>query len=209
MWHKRGNMILGDEDLKYYLERKKLVVEQISEKTIRENGLDLKIDNEIAIEKITKYKTTYDKLDEMTGYDYTVLIDSHNEEDVKNRFEKIKAIYNLNNPDDKPYFIIQPHSLNLLSTQEYVKFPDDLIGFCALRSSVARHGFIAPITIVDAGFEGTLTIEVFYAGTRPFKLYVGDRFLHLIVEKTASPVRHPYVGIYKGQKGVRTPKCLD
>ncbi len=192
-------MILGDEDLRYYIEKKKLVVEPIGEKTIRENGLDLTIDNEIAVEKIIEHSIwEYDK-------NYRPVIDSHNEDDVKERFEKIKATIN----STGEYFIIQPQSLNLLSTQEYVKFSDDIMGLCALRSSVARHGFIAPMTIVDAGFEGNLTIEVIYSGIRPFKLYVGDRFLHLIICKTSSPVRNVYSGVYKGQKGVRVPKMLD
>lgn len=183
-------MILGDEDLKYYIEMNKLVIDPVKEKTIRENGLDLTIDNEIAVEKIIEHPT---------------IIDSHNESDVKGRFKKIGSTKDTTSE----YFIISPNSLNLLSTQEYVKFGNDIMGFCSLRSSVARHGFIAPITIVDAGFEGTLTIEVFYSGIRPFKLYVGDRFLHLIIAKTNSPVKNVYNGVYKRQKGVRTPKCLD
>lgn len=196
-------MILGDQDLKYYLEQKKLVIEPITEKTIRENGLDLTIDNEIAVEKLIAHPTFG------IDYNYRPIIDSHNENHVKERFEKVKSGLSTNSSHTEEFFIIQPNSLNLLSTREYVKFPDDLMGFCALRSSVARHGFICPTTIVDAGFEGTLTIEVIYAGYRPFKLYVGDRFLHLIVSKTSSPVKKLYDGVYKGQKGVKTPKCLD
>ncbi len=196
-------MILGDTDLKHYIEQKRLIVNPLSSKCIRENGLDLTIDNEMVIEN---------KIDPKFGYDkyYIPIIDSHNEKDVKERFEKVRANFNIIDKfHTEEYFIIQPKSLNLLSTQERVEFPDDLMGFCALRSSVARHGFICPMTIVDAGFKGTLTIEVIYAGIRPFKLYVGDRFLHLIVAKTSSPVKNLYNGIYSGQNGVRTPKCID
>lgn len=188
--------VLGDQDLRNYLESKKLSIEPIKEKTIRENGCDLTIDNEIGIEIIN-----------ITNNDF--IIDSHNEENVKKRFLIEKAKYERVMEKKIEYFIIQPMSLNLFSTQEYVKFPNDLMGFCALRSSVARHGFIAPITIVDAGFEGTLTIEVVYTGKRPFKLYVGDRFLHLVIEKISSPVKNTYNGVYKGQRKVRIPKCLD
>lgn len=201
-------MILSDEDLRYYIEKKKLVIESINEKTIRENGLDLTIGDEIGIENVIKDVCGYDK-------SYEHVIDSHNEDDVKNRFKIVKAnkedfkqkMHNFSS--DEKYFIVEPHSLNLLTTQEYVKFPDDLMGFCAVRSSIARHGFICPMTIIDAGFEGTLTIEVIYSGIRPFKLYVGDRFLHVIICKTSSPVRNLYSGVYKGQNGIRIPKCLD
>lgn len=179
-------MILGDEDLRYYLEKGKIIVSPIRDDTIRENGLDLRIANEIAVEKRSKGR----------------IIDSHSMNDCRNRYEICRCINDC-------YFIIEPHSLNLFSTIETIELPDDIMGFCALRSTVARHGFIAPITIVDAGFIGTLTIEIFYSGGRPFKLYSGDRFLHLILCKTNSPVREPYNGVYKGQKGVKIPKVID
>ncbi len=181
-------MILGDEDLKYVIQEGKLTINPLTDKSIRENGVDLTIDSEIAVEK------------EMWGN-----VDSHNENDITERFRIIKSTKDLSGE----YFIIKPQSFNLLSTKEYVTFPDNLMGFCALRFSIARSGFISPMTIVDAGFSGNLTIEVVYSGCRPFKLYVGDRFLHLIVAKTLSPVKNTYKGVYKGQKGVRIPKCID
>lgn len=208
-------MILGDQDLRYYLEKKKLIVDPIGEKTIRENGLDLSIGKEIAIEK-----NCYTSTDSEGRFSMENIIDSHNEKDVKDRFIINYCVPNIiiekeisdtvkQYSIDYGHFIIEPHTLNLLTTQEYVKLSDDIMGFCSLRSTVARHGFIAPITIVDAGFEGTLTIEVFYGGKRPFKLYTGDRFLHLIIAKTNSPVKDMYNGVYRGQRGVRLPKCLD
>lgn len=181
-------MILGDSDLRDVINEGKLIVTPLTDKSIRENGIDLTIDNEIGIEK------------NLWGN-----IDSHNEDDVRERFKIIKATKDLTGE----YFVIKPQSFTLLTTKEHVEFPDNLMGFCALRSSVARSGFICPMTIVDAGFKGNLTIEVIYSGIRPFKLYVGDRFLHLIIAKTLSPVKNPYKGVYKNQKGVRVPKRID
>lgn len=189
-------MILSDEDLRYYLEKKKLIINSIHKKTIRENGVDLIIDYTIGKEKQSE------------SFLSTCVIDSHNKEIVDNIFEKQLFIQDSFNKEQK-YFILEPKTLYLLSTQEYIKLPDDLMGFCCLRSTVARYGFIAPITIVDAGFEGTLTIEVFYSGNRQFKLYVGDRFLHLVFARLNTPVRNLYNGIYKCQKGVKFPKCMD
>lgn len=181
-------MILGDEDLKTYIKDGKLIINPLTDESIRENGIDLTIDNEIGIEK-----------------EIWKNVDSHNENDIKERFEIIKSTKDLSGE----YFIIRPQSFNLLTTREFVEFPDNLMGFCALRSSIARSGFICPMTIVDAGFKGNLTIEIIYSGIRPFKLYVGDRFLHLIVAKTLSPVKNPYSGVYKNQIGVRVSKCID
>ncbi|MCE4622278.1 MAG: dCTP deaminase [Desulfurococcales archaeon] len=60
-------------------------------------------------------------------------------------------------------------------------------------------------TVVDAGFEGQLTIEII-GSSFPVKLYPGDRFLHLVLVKLNTPAHRPYRGQYKGQTGVRLPK---
>ena len=72
------------------------------------------------------------------------------------------------------------------------------------------HYYIAGIylthnTIVDAGFEGNLTIELIGSGF-PVKLYAGERFVHLVFAKLTSPVEKPYKGKYQRQRGVTLPK---
>jgi dCTP deaminase len=78
------------------------------------------------------------------------------------------------------------------------------MGFVNLRSSYARIGLTIPPTIVDANFEGQLTIEL-VGGDFPVKLYAGDRFLHVVFARLSSIVEKPYSGKYQGQKGVRLP----
>lgn len=177
-------MILGHEDIEHYIKTHKLEINNINETTIRENGLDCKIGGEIAIDiHVPK-----------------LIIDTHDKSSIDSRFKFIKF---------EDYIIIPPKTNILLVTDEEFKIPDDIMAFCASRSTIARQGFIIPITIVDAGFEGTLTIEAFYGGNNPIKLYKGDRFLHVIFAKINSPVLSPYKGIYSGQTGIRLPKVMD
>jgi len=199
-------MILSDTDIKNYIKLGKLKIESprnhlfnIDGLSIQQNGLDCRIGNTIAIDKTVttmyqdeKQKRHGDPFDEC-------VIDTHNQDSINSRFktEMFDSI------------VIQPRTNILLVTEEEFEFPDDLMAFCGLRSSVARNGFIAPITIVDAGFKGTLTIELFYGGNNPIKIYAGDRFLHMIFAKTNSPVQFPYNGFYNGQKTVNLPKTLD
>lgn len=77
-----------------------------------------------------------------------------------------------------------------------------------MRSTFARLGFVSPLTIIDAGFEGTLTIGVFYGGNVPIKVPVGCRFLHVVFVLLKSEADLPYQGHYKKQKGVSIPKSL-
>ncbi len=154
------------------MEKKWIVIEPLSEDTIRENGVDLKVGNQIA--RLKKTDTVYSIGD------------------------NISTFYDLENGDE---FIISPGERVLFTSKEYIKLPNDVMAFVNLRSSFARLGLLIPPTIVDAGFEGQLTIEV-VGSSFPIKIKSGTRFIHLIFARTLSPVENPYSGKYKGQIGV-------
>jgi dCTP deaminase len=102
-------------------------------------------------------------------------------------------------------FVIYENQHVLLTTKEKIKMPNDLIAFCNLRSTFARLGFIIPPTIVDAGFQGQLTIEL-VGSSYPITIKEDERFLHLVFARTLSPVERPYSGKYQDQKGVTLAK---
>lgn len=81
-------------------------------------------------------------------------------------------------------------------TRERFELPNDLMAFVQLRSTWARKGFMLPPTIVDAGFKGTLTLEI--ASFREQILPIGERFAHIIFAKLTSP-SEPYSGKYQNQ----------
>ncbi len=172
-------MILGDRDLRYYISRGLIVIEPFDETIIRENGVDLRLGGEIA--RMRNPGKVFD---------------------VRNPPSDYTEFYVIEKGDS---FIINPHEHVLLTTLEYIKLPDDIMAFVNLRSTYARLGIYAPPTIVDAGFEGTLTIEL-VGGEFPVRLYKGERFLHLVFAKTTSPVEKPYRGKYQGQRGIVLPK---
>ncbi|EHP69324.1 deoxycytidine triphosphate deaminase [Metallosphaera yellowstonensis MK1] len=169
-------MILGDRDLKYYLEKGWIVIDPLTEDSIRENGVDMRVGGEIA-----RFKRTEELFEEG--------------KDLSEFFQK----------EIGEEFVIKPNEHVLLVTEEYLRLPSDIMAFVNLRSSFARLGLFVPPTIVDAGFEGQLTIEVM-GSAFPVKIKRGTRFLHLIFAKTLSPVEKPYQGKYQGQRGVTLPK---
>lgn len=170
-------MILSDFDLWAYIKGGRLIIEPFDESIVRENGVDLRIGRMVA-----RMKKTDKPLD------------------TRNT-ERIEGFYTIEEGED---FIIWPHEHVLLHTLEYIKLPVDLMGFVNLRSSYARVGLTIPPTIIDANFEGELTIEL-VGGEFPVKLYRGDRFLHVVFAKLSSAVEKPYKGRYQGQRGVRLP----
>jgi len=90
-------------------------------------------------------------------------------------------------------------------TLETVTMPNDLMGDVALRSTFARGFILMPNTKVDAGFQGTITLEIW--AWNDVVLPIGQRFVHFVLHKLASPSA-PYRGKYQGQVGI-TPGILD
>jgi len=60
-------------------------------------------------------------------------------------------------------------------------------------------------TVIDSGFKGNITIELI-GSTIPVRVYPKQRFLHVVLLRTSSPVYKPYAGKYQGQRGVTPPR---
>lgn len=174
-------MILSDFDLSSYLKSRRLVIEPLDKEIIRENGVDLRLGGQIARLKNTD-----------------AILDTREEHQDLTQFFEI---------EEGDSFIIRPYEKVLLTTMEYLKLPNDVMAFVELRSSFARLGLIMPPTIIDAGFEGNITLEI-QGSTFPIKLYKGQRFAHIIFAKTLNPVYSPYRGRYQGQRGVTLPRLI-
>ena len=176
-------MALSDKRLKELINSGRLVIDPLGDDTIRENGLDLKIGREMGV-----HTNPGSPLD-ITGF-------------VAEEFFSVI-------PLTEEGVIVDPMRAFLLHTEEYLRIPPTLTALCQLRSTFARLGFLSPPTIVDAGFEGQLTIEVFWTGKVPVKIYPGLRFLHIVFFDIPDGVERPYRGSYQGQTGVRLPKSLE
>lgn len=174
-------MILSDRELREYIESGRLRIDPMRRDTIRENGVDLTIGDQIL-----RMRPVHVALD-------------------TKRSLPVEQYYQREGPGEDGAFVIRPFDRVLLHTVEVISVPKDLMGFVNLRSTLARLGLIIPPTIIDAGFEGQLTIEV-AGGAFPVKLYPGQRFLHVVFAKLTSPVERPYQGTYLGQTGPMPPK---
>jgi dCTP deaminase len=90
----------------------------------------------------------------------------------------------------------------LAVTRERIRLPDNIIGTCNIRSTWARRGFFVPPTIIDAGFDGELTIELARLDLNQQWVQKGERFLHVVLFYTHTPVEKPYAGKYQYQTGI-------
>ncbi|MEM1526061.1 MAG: dCTP deaminase [Ignisphaera sp.] len=173
-------MILSDFDLKNYIKSSRLIIEPFDDAVVRENGLDLRLGDEIC-ELIETNEV-------MDPYELA-------EEDIRRFYTCCRATE----------FIIKPYGRYLLTTLEYIKVPPELMAFVELRSTFARMGLSVPPTIVDGGFEGQITIEL-HGSSFPVRLKHKTRFLHIVFARVSSPIEKPYRGSYQGQRGIKLPK---
>lgn len=178
-------MILSDCDLKNLIKSNRLVIEPLADDTIQQNGIDFKMANELAMSAPP------------TG---TEIMDCTSNEGIKKFYHIVKS--------NDSHFVFSRLQHYLLTTKENIKMPNDLMGFCGLRSTFARLGFVSPLTMIDAGFEGTLTIGVFYGGNNPIRVPEGCRFLHVVFGQLMNKADSPYRGKYRNQKGISLPRAL-
>jgi dCTP deaminase len=85
-------------------------------------------------------------------------------------------------------FILQPNQFILGSTVEYLKLPNDLLGYVLGRSSWGRLGLIIETSpVVQPNFLGILTLELSNLGTAPITLYPGSRIAQITLHLSEKP----------------------
>lgn len=171
--------MLSGKEIRRLIGEGRLVIEPFSEEIVRENGVDLRIGSEVAVLLNNPEPLDPDKLGEIDlgGYYKVFQTDS---------------------------FVLQPYMKVLVTTLEYIKMPEDIAGLIGVRSTFARLGVSIPPTLIDAGFEGELTIEI-HGGAFPVVLRRGMRFAHVAFYRIeGEPVI--YKGRYHGQRGVTLPR---
>jgi len=247
-------LILSDFDLRNYIREGRIVVDPFDEEIIRENGLDLRLGDEIV--RLRYVKPLFNRenssivkriLDYLESESLTVteialklglkvnrvkqiINDMLNDQiitvnpngrvsitDFGRWYNRSNGVLDTRNPhninvlyvkEKGDSFFIHPHERVLLTTLEYIKLPSDIMGFVNLRSTFARLGLALPPTIIDAGFEGQITIELL-GSNFPIKLHKGQRFIHVVFSKLTSQTAKPYRGKYQGQRGVVIPKLVE
>lgn len=81
------------------------------------------------------------------------------------------------------YVIIPPNSFALGCSNEYIKMPRDVTGLATNKSTYARCGLNTPSTVLEAGWEGHLTIEMFNSTPHPIKVYAGEGIVQILFFK--------------------------
>ena len=105
-------------------------------------------------------------------------------------------------------FNLQPLKFALAGTVEYFKLPQDVVGFVQGKSTVGRNGLqIECAGLIDAGFEGNITLELFNMAPWPIELKLNQKICQVHFCYVDSPLYKNYAvtGHYNKQKGATAP----
>ena len=112
---------------------------------------------------------------------------------------------------DDEGFLLGAGDFALAHTEETVSLSPNVAGVLYGRSSVGRLGlFVENAGLIDAGFSGQITLELFNARQRPVRIYPEMRICQITVHRHDQRPMIPYeprLNKYQGQLGA-TPSRL-
>ena len=104
-------------------------------------------------------------------------------------------------------YILPPHSFVLAESYETISLRNGITGLVKDKSTYARMGISVQNTVFEAGWTGTITLEINNNTNRPVKLYVGLGIAQVMFHHSKTLATHPYSGKYQNQKGVTLAKA--
>lgn len=174
-FHKFSRSVLCDHTIKEMITKKGLLINGLKEGCIQPNSVDLTLSNTVA---------------RMKPNDAFGLIDL-----------KKEIMYETDTFDD--HIIIKPKEFLLLSTNEELIIPNGILAFVCGRSSIARAGIVTESAgLVDSGFRGHITAEIYNQTEYPIKMYRNMRFMQayfLKAEEAIVPYGSEKNSKYNGQ----------
>ena len=191
-----GRPVLSDHTIMKYNKKGLLIEQPINENQLQPNSVDLTLGNTFSIIQQNCWEPGGDP-------NHIVLVQgddgkAHREYlsgvvDTKKEINYINGTFQVRplkeilwhpsgkpenipfNPDEK-WIEIKPGQFILLASQEILNIPNGIIAFIQGRSSIARLGIqTEQAGLIDAGFRGTITFEVFNQTEHSIILYAGQR----------------------------------
>jgi dCTP deaminase len=159
-------MILVDWQILDRIGRGHITIDPYDKNLVQPNSIDIRLGNHFVW-----YKPG------------TEVIDPYNKESVVADVEEAHA----------DFFTLEPGRFILAETLECIGLPDNIVATIEGKSSIARLGVTLHQTggWIDAGFRGTITLEMCNVNTRPVKIYAGMPIGQLVFY-TTERAENPY-----------------
>lgn len=129
--------------------------------------------------------------------------------DPKNFDERSFVEGKIHDDERGRYCIIPPNSFALARSVEYIRMLPNVTGLMTTKSSYARCGIVSPPTVLEAGWEGHITIEISNTNPLPARIYANEGIAQVLFFMSDEPCMVTYAdrkGKYQGQTGITLPK---
>jgi dCTP deaminase len=105
--------------------------------------------------------------------------------------------------------IIPPNSFVLARSVETVRMPRNITGVVLCKSTYIRSGVLIPTTVLEAGWEGVITLEIGNVMPLPAKIYANEGIAQVLFFEGDEMCEVSYAdrkGKYQHQTGVVPPR---
>jgi len=105
--------------------------------------------------------------------------------------------------------IIPPNSFVLARSVERMCMPRQVTGIVLCKSTYIRAGVLIPTTVLEAGWEGEITLEIGNVTPLPAKIYANEGIAQVLFFEGDTGCETSYAdrgGKYQSQQGVVLPK---
>lgn len=101
-------------------------------------------------------------------------------------------------------YVIPPHSFVLGYSKEYFRLPRNITGLVYPKSTYARCGLNCYQTVLEAGWEGQITLEFANNTPAPIMLYANEGCAQVLFFESEQPCASyaDRQGKYQGQTGI-------
>ena len=104
---------------------------------------------------------------------------------------------------------IPPNSFVLAHSVETFRMPRNVTGLVLCKSTYIRAGVLIPTTVLEAGWEGVITLEIGNVTPLPAKVYANEGIAQVLFFEGDDPPAVSYAeraGKYQRQTGVVLPR---
>ena len=179
--------VLVDWQIRDAIKSGKIKIDPFDENLIQPNSLDVRLGNHFV---------WYNPSEN--------IIDPYRKDSINQDFSETRA----------ESIIIEPGDFILAETLEVIGLPDDIVATIEGKSSIARLGLSLHQTggWIDAGFQGTITLEMANVNKRPIQIYSGmpiGQFVFYKTEHAEKPYNKKCDAKYNNQKNATISKYSD
>lgn len=189
-----GRPVLSDRTIRKYNKKGLLVEDPLNEAQIQPNSIDLTLAGEVT------HIDTNHLLHENGQFRHIV--------DPRQQMTKCVDEFPIHPGlgESRKCYIIEPGEFVLMASREHLNIPNGILAFINGRSSIARMGIqTEQAGLIDAGFKGTITFEMYNQSPNPVALYEGMRVAQVYFYKAQYAI-HPYGGFLESKySGQRSP----